>query len=75
MTLNKETVKITKIDGTEIVIDGSMNDKLFAHYAPKSGWKSYVNVLTPYEYEMSEKDKELKDYCDHYDAVNKVMNY
>lgn len=68
-------VEVTKIDGTTEIIGGELNDKLFARYAPVKGWVSYRNFDDGVVPEMTAKEKELKDYCDHNDRVRKAMSY
>ena len=59
-------VQVTRTDGTVQVMAGSMNDKLFAWVAPSQRWASY-KLIPDETLELSEKDKELKAYCEHHD--------
>lgn len=68
-------VEITKADGTTEIVGGSMNDKLFAYLGKSRGWVSYRIFDDGVIYEMTEKDKDLKDYCDSRERIERAMNY
>ena len=65
-------VEITKTDGTIETASGSMNDKLFAYLGKSRGWASYKIVDDGERYQMTAKDKELKDYCEHCDMIERI---
>ncbi len=68
-------VEITRIDGTMILVGGSMNDKLFANLGKSRGWASYKLIDDGVVPEMTEKDKELKEYYDSRANIERAMNY
>lgn len=68
-------VEITKVDGTTEIVNGSMNDKLFAYLGKSRGWKSYRVFNDGARYQMTANDKELKEYCDSRTRIERAMNY
>ena len=69
-------VELTRDDGKTAIVGGEMNDKLFARLqAANPHLVSYRNFDDGIIPEMTAKDKELKDYCDSHERVERAMNY
>jgi hypothetical protein len=78
---NKVTGEIVKIDGSKWVdcTIGKINDATFAKIkaATEKATDYYIIGQEGFSdtYVMTDKDRELKAYCDHNDSVKKAMSY
>lgn len=71
-------IEVTKADGTVETVDGTMNDKLFAHLGKSRGWVSYRNYddgIAPKVFARTAADDVDDEYARHRAKMAKAMGY
>ena len=76
MMITKDTTILTRADGKTAMVNGKINDKIFAAWKQSNpALVSYKVVTEEVEYEKSAKEKELDNYYKSLERIERAMNY